>query len=98
MLRGETTKLQAHGVARLQGAASIWVIFDGSDLRKPYAETMEHLQAVHSLEGSLVNGYPTLNAIGLGPEGQRGLLYHHLFSSAAPDFVSEPEEVRAAIG
>ncbi len=109
MLRGETTqrseldperlcaKLQAHGVERLRGEPAIWVVLDGSDLRKPHAETMEHLQRVKALAGGLVNGYRTLNAIGLGTGGRRGLLYHRLFSSAAPDFVSEPEEVRAAI-
>jgi hypothetical protein len=110
MLTGETTKrseldpdrlgakLQAHGVARLGDEADLWVIFDGSDLRKPHAEAMEHLQRVKRLEGhGTVNGYRTLNAIGLGAGGRRGLLYHRLFSSHAPDFVSEPAETRAAI-
>jgi hypothetical protein len=110
MLHGETTKrseldpdrlvakLQAHGVERLRGEPDLWVIFDGSDLRKPYAETMAHLQRVKRLAGEgYVNGYRTLNAIGLAPDGKRGLLYHHLFSSQAPDFVSEPAETRAAI-
>lgn len=110
MLRGESTKrseldpdrltaeLQAHGVERLRGEAAIWVVFDGSDLRKPYAEQMEHLQRVKRLAGEgLVNGYRTLNAIGIGSGGRRGLLYHTLFSSHAPEFVSEPHETRAAI-
>jgi hypothetical protein len=110
MLHGETTKrseldpdrlvakLQAHGVERLRGEPDLWVIFDGSDLRKPHAATMEHLQRVKRLAGEgTVNGYRTLNAIGLAPNGRRGLLYHHLFSSHAPDFVSEPGETRAAI-
>ncbi len=109
MLRGETTKrseldpdrlaakLQAHGVERLRGESDIWVVLDGSDLRKPHAEQMEYLQRVKALDGGLVNGYRTLNAIGLGTGGRRGLLYHRLFSSQAPGFVSEPEEVRAAI-
>lgn len=110
MLHGETTqrseldpdrlvaKLQAHGVERLRGETDLWVIFDGSDLRKPHAETMEHLQRVKRLAGEgYVNGYRTLNAIGLAPDGKRGLLYHHLFSGTAPDFVSEPSETRAAI-
>jgi hypothetical protein len=110
MLHGETTKrsdldparlvakLQAHGVERLRGEPDLWVIFDGSDLRKPYAETMDHLQRVKRLAGEgTVNGYRTLNAIGVAPNGKRGLLYHHLFSSAAPDFVSEPSETRAGI-
>jgi hypothetical protein len=110
MLHGETTKrsaldpdrlvakLQAHGVGRLRGEPDLWVIFDGSDLRKPYAATMDHLQRVKRLAGEgTVNGYRTLNAIGLAPNGKRGLLDHRLFSSEAPDFVSEPAETRAAI-
>ena len=110
MLHGETTqrsdldpdvlsaKLQAHGVERLRGEPAVWVILDGSDLRKPHAAAMEHLQRVKPLAGSgMVNGYRTLNALGLGRGGRRGLLYHRLFSSAAPDFVSESVEERAAI-
>ena len=109
MLTGETTqrpeldpdklaaKLQAHGVERLRGERDLWVVLDGSDLRKPHAERMEHLQRVKRLAGGgTVNGYRTLNAIGMAG-GRRGLLYHKLFSSHAPDFVSEPDEVRAAI-
>ena len=109
MLRGEATTrsaltpdsltatLQAHGVERLRGEAAIWVILDGSDLRKPYATAMEGLQRVKRLAGGgTVPGYCTLNAIGVGP-AKRGLLYHRLFSSAAADFVSESAEERAAI-
>ncbi len=110
MLRGETTQrsaldpdrltatLQAHGVERLRGAADLWVVLDGSDLRKPHAQRMAHLQRVPRLAGGgTVPGYHTLNAIGIGTSGRRGLLYHRLFSSHAPDFVSEAEETRAAI-
>jgi hypothetical protein len=110
MLRGETTKrsalnpeqlaatLQAHGVARLCDETDLWVILDGSDLRKPHATAMEHLGRVKRLAGpGTVPGYSTLNAIGLGTQGRRGLLYHRLFSSTAPDFVSESAEERAAI-
>jgi hypothetical protein len=110
MLHGETTKrseldpeklaakLQAHGVARLRGEEALWVVFDGSDLRKPHAACTEHLQRVKRLGGDgLTNGYRTLNAIGMGGGGRRGLLYHALFSSHAPGFLSEPHETRAAI-
>ena len=109
MLHGETTtrseldpdrlvaKLQAHGVEQLRGEPHVWVVVDGSDLRKPHARAMEHLQRVKRLDGpGTVNGYPTLNVIGIGKE-RRGLLYHALYSSQAPDFLSEPAEVRAAI-
>lgn len=109
MLRGETTtrsalepealtaKLQAHGVERLRGEAAVWVVLDESDLRKPHATAMEGLQQVKRLEGrGTVPGYRTLNALGLGPR-KRGLLYHRLFSSTAPDFLSESDERRTAI-
>jgi Transposase DDE domain len=109
MLRGETTMrapldaaavvaaLQAEGVAQLRDEPSVWVIIDGSDLRKPHASEMAYLQRVKRLAGEgTVPGYPTLNVIGLGTE-RRGLLYHTLYSSAAPDFVSAPAEVRTAI-
>lgn len=110
MLHGETTqrseldpdqlvaKLQAHGVAQLQGEPHVWVIIDGSDLRKPHAAEMEHLQRVKRLHGpGTVPGYSTLNVIGVGTGGRRGLLYHRLYSSHAPTFLSEPAEVRSAI-
>ena len=109
MLSGATTKrseldpdelvvrLQAHGIEQLRGEAAIWVVFDGTDVRKPHAERMQHLQQVKRLDRQgTVPGYPTLNVIGIGKE-RRGLLYHRLFSSAAPDFRSEPAEVRTAV-
>jgi hypothetical protein len=109
MLRGETTtrsaldpgaliaKLQRHGVERLRGETAVWVALDESDLRKPHARAMAGLQPVKRLQGQgMVPGYRTLNAIGLSP-AKRGLLYHRLFSSTAPDFVSESEERRMAI-
>lgn len=109
MLTGETTRrsdldpdrivatLRAAGVHQLQDADHVWVVFDGSDLRKPHAQAMEHLQRVRRLTGSgTVPGYATLTALGMAA-GKRGLLYHRLYSSRAPDFVSEPAEVRTAI-
>lgn len=51
---------------------------------------------VRDLDEQLVPGYRTLNVIGLTP-GRWGLLYHRLFSSQAPDFVSEPAEVQQAL-
>jgi hypothetical protein len=110
MLHGETTKrsdldpealvtrLQTRGVAQLAGETAIWVALDGSDLRKPHASAMEHLQRVKPLKGDgLVPGYRTLNALGIGTSGRRGLLYHRLFSSHAPDFLSESSEVQTAL-
>src|SRR5579884_1283553 len=74
----------------------LWLIADSSDLRKPYAEVMPYLMQVRDLDEQLVPGYRTLNVLGLTP-GRRGLLYQRLFSSQAPDFVSEPAEVQQAL-
>jgi hypothetical protein len=95
---GLVSRLQARGVAQLATEAAIWVALDGSDLRKPHASAMEHLQRVKRLKGSgTVPGYRTLNALGIGTSGRRGLLYHRLFSSHAPDFVSESVETQTAL-
>jgi hypothetical protein len=111
MARGETTqrsdlnpealigRLQARGVAQVAESDAVWVALDGSDLRKPHAREMAHLQPVKTLDGSrLVPGYRTLNALGIGGNGRRGLLYHRLFSSQAPDFLSESHEIQTALG
>lgn len=109
MLHGETTtrssldpdailrRLQARGVEQLRAEPAIWVLLDGSDLRKPYAQAMEHLQRVKRLSGvGTVPGYRTLNALGVGRQ-RRGLLYHRLFSSTAPGFTSESDEIQQAL-
>lgn len=109
MLTGDTTTrsnldpdrlvrtLCAAGVAQLRDEPHVWVVFDGSAIRKPHAREMEYLQRVPRLDGTgTVPGYETLNVLGIGQE-RRGLLYHRLYSSRAPDFVSAPAEVRTAI-
>ncbi len=111
MLTGESTKRSpdldaAHLTAKLRTRAvehlattstdELWLIADGSDLRKPQARDMPHLMCVKALDGRLVNGYRTLNVPGITPHC-RGVLYHRLFSSKAPGFVSEPHEVQQAI-
>ena len=75
----------------------LWLVADCCDLRKPYATEMPYLMQVPDLDGKgLVPGYRTLNVLGITP-GRRGILYHRLFSSQAPGFVSEPAEVQAAL-
>jgi Transposase DDE domain len=109
MLHGERTRRshldpdavvarrQARGVEQLRGAAAVWVLVDGSDLRTPHARRMEGLQRVKRLSGEgTVPGYRTLTALGVGRRG-RGLLYHRLFSSHAPGFKSESDETQQAL-
>jgi hypothetical protein len=84
-------------VEQLRAEPAIWVLVDGSDLRKPHARAMEGLQRVKRLSGEgTAPGYRTLNAIGVGRQ-RRGLLYHRLFSGAAPGFKSESDETQQAL-
>lgn len=110
MARGESTKrssinagtltaaLRERGVAHLAGADTdeLWLVADGSDLRKPYAREMPELMRVRDLEGKLVPGYRTMNVLGITPS-RRGILYHRLFSSKEADFLSESMEVQKAL-
>lgn len=92
-----TQRLRERGLEQLQGEEEIWVMVDGSDLRKPHASRMEGLMRVRKLDGKgLTNGYRTLNAFGIGRQ-RRGILYHRLFSSKEKEFLSEPAEVQRAL-
>lgn len=92
-----TQRLRERGVEQLRGEEEVWVMVDGSDLRKPYAHEMEALMRVPTLGGKgLTNGYRTLNAFGVGRE-RRGILYHRLFSSQEEDFRSESVEIQEAL-
>jgi hypothetical protein len=93
-----TAQLRERAVQHLAQADSdeLWLIADGSDLRKPYAHKLPYLQKVLDLDKHKVNGYPTINVLGLTP-GRRGILYHRLFSANEPGFLSEPAEVQQAL-
>jgi hypothetical protein len=110
MAKGETTKrsdldakhlvarLQALGVRQLAEEEEVWAIVDACELRKPYARRMESLMKVRSLEeGKTVPGYRTLNVLGVGRGGRRGVLYHRLFSSREKGFRSESAQVQEAL-
>lgn len=112
MAKGKTTKhselgakdlvgkLQARGVEQLAGQEEVWAIVDPSELRKPYAREMPDLMRVRRLssegEGT-VPGYRTLNVLGVGKEGRRGILYHRLFTSQEEEFRSESWETQDAL-
>src|SRR5260370_18740172 len=110
MAKGESTqrsKLEAeHLTARLRQVGieelsqeeeeEIWLVADGSDLCKPYAEAMPYLMEVKDEQGKRVAGYRSLTVIGM-TAGQRGIVYQHLLSSEEPGFLSEPAEVQTML-
>jgi hypothetical protein len=93
-----TAQLRTQAVQHLLDAPpdELWLIADGSDLRKPHAKVMPALMKVRALEGGLVPGYRTLTVLGMLPEW-RGILYHRLFSSKEAGFLSEPLEVQQTL-
>jgi hypothetical protein len=93
-----TAQLRTTTVARFIPAppAELWLILDGSDLRKPYARALPYLDKVRDLSGQVVPGYPTLNVLAVSP-GQRGLLYHRLYSQHEPGFLSESVEIQQTL-
>ncbi len=75
------------------------LIIDISDIRKKYAQKMEHLACIRDgSEKSLGNGYWTISVIG-AEAGKTSLvpLYGSLYSQKSPDFQSENLEIRRAI-
>lgn len=85
------------GAKRLKGEHEVLLIVDESDLRKPFASELEHLDTVRDLEGELVAGFHTLSILGIGESGVRALLYQTSFSTQAPGFVSVNDEYRKAM-
>lgn len=86
------------GAARVKDDTLL--VLDLSDLVKPYAKHMEHLARVR--DGSrklLADGYWLCQVIGVECGGSEITpLYADLYSSTAPHFVSENDEILNAIG
>lgn len=76
------------------------LILDLSDLRKKYAEKMEHLTTVRdgSEDGEFVDGYWT-NQVIASEVGSNEItpLFYSLYSQDAPDFTSENDQILEAM-
>jgi hypothetical protein len=92
-----TQVVRQEGAAQLAEASELTLILDGMELRRAGADAQEDLMQVRDLEGKLVNGYRSFNVLGMGADGERGLLYHRLFSSEEDGFRSENTEWRRAL-
>ncbi len=110
MAAGETTKrseldaaslvgrLRARAAAELADEEEVWAVVDMSELGKPHAREMQDLMRVRKLGGEgTVPGDRTLNVLGGGRGGRRGVLHHRLFSAEEEAFASESREIRDAL-
>ncbi len=73
---------------KLSKTGSNYIILDGSEMRKPYSETLEDLMKVRALKGGYVNGYRTLSGILINNK-KPTLLATIPYSSKADEFRSE---------
>lgn len=81
----------------LKSSPELLLVLDGMELRRAESDGQENLMKVKALKGGLVNGYRSMNILGMGTDHLRGLLYHRLFSSHEPGFQSENQEIEQAI-
>lgn len=93
-----TARLRQVGIAQVQEseAEEVWLIADGSDLCKPYAQEMPYLMQVRDKNKKLVPGYRTLTVLAVTPK-RRGILYQKVISCEEPGFLSEPAEVQTML-
>lgn len=86
-------RLASLGSRRVE--ANTVLCLDLSDVRKEYAEKMEHLDQIwDGSEGEVHAGYWLLSVTAAGVEGSEITpLYQKLFSARAEDFVSENAEI-----
>ena len=75
------------------------IIIDPSDIAKIYAKKMEYLARVRDgSDGKIVDGYSTIDIVA-AEVGEAKIipLYHELYSTKAPDFVSENDEILKSV-
>ena len=65
-----SNSLLANSVQSLAEEDSLIVLHDPSDIRKPYAKTLESLGKVRNLDGNIVNGYSTFNSVAVDCSGK----------------------------
>lgn len=89
-LKGVNEFTSQRGSKNLEGQKVVFVPADGSEIRKQYSKKLENLMRVRDLDGQLINGYRTINSIGVTEDGKRVLLLETIpFSSNEQGFRSE---------
>ena len=78
------------GASKMCKEKSIYVIEDGSEIRKKHSKKLDKLMMVRSLDGKLVNGYRSENTIAVTEDGKKiTLTTVKVFSSKEEGFKSE---------
>ena len=84
--------LMSNQLEWMNGQMIVSIVYDGSDIRKPESEQLEHLGWVRSLSGGWVRGYSTFNSIAIDrTQGRVRLLNSVPYSNRDPQFLSDKE-------
>ena len=82
--------IRSQAQERLGKESRVYVLHDGSELRKPNAQDMEYLGKVMSLQKQVISGYKTLNSVAVDISGKDiTLIDHTLYSTGMPNYVSK---------
>lgn len=82
--------IQNKAISDLQSSAYTYVLHDPCDIRKPSSSDLEHLGQVLDLSKQVVNGYRSMNSVGVDmSDPSVHLLYHQLYSNTQPNYLSQ---------
>lgn len=82
--------IRSQAQERLGKESRVYVLHDGSDLRKPNAQDMENLGKVMSLQKQVITGYKTLNSVAVDITGKDiTLIDHTMYSTGMPNYVAK---------
>ena len=86
----EVIRTEAH--ERLRNEERVYVLHDGSDIRKPESHAMGNLGYVMSLDKKVVPGCKTMNSVAVNISGKElTLLEHKTYSTADPEYLSKAD-------
>ena len=82
--------IRSQAQERLGNESRVYVLHDGSDLRKPNAQEMEYLGKVMSLQKQVISGYKTFNSVAVDITSKDiTLIDHTMYSTGMPNYVSK---------
>ncbi len=82
--------IRSQAQERLGKESRVYILHDGSDLRKPNAQEMEYLGKVLSLSKEVISGYKTMNSVAVDITGKEiTMIDHETYSTGQPNYVSQ---------
>jgi hypothetical protein len=82
--------IRSQAQEQLGKESRVYILHDGSDIRKPNANEMEYLGKVLSLSKEVISGYKTMNSVAVDMAGKKiTMVDHETYSTGLPNYVSQ---------